>query len=80
MNETTHHNNGKSSYAPWNKGKLTGRKRPLKPKHGWAIGTRLQLAKKSRDLALFNGAIESTVRYLGVEVDDAIAVAEQVDV
>jgi hypothetical protein len=24
--------------------------------------------------------IESTVRYLGIEVDDAIAIAEQVDV
>jgi hypothetical protein len=26
------------------------------------------------------GGIESTVRYLGIEVDDALAIAEQVDV
>jgi hypothetical protein len=26
------------------------------------------------------GKIESTVRYLGIEVDDALAIAEQVDV
>jgi integrase len=50
------------SYTPWNKGKLTGQKRPLKPKHVWAIRTRLQLAKKSRDLALFNVAIDSKLR------------------
>ena len=50
------------SYTPWNKGKLTGQKRPLKPKHVWAIRTRLQLAKKTRDLALFNVAIDSKLR------------------
>jgi hypothetical protein len=27
-----------------------------------------------------NATIESTVRYLGIEVDDALAIAEQVDV
>jgi integrase len=31
-------------------------------------------------LLLGHSKIESTVRYLGVEVDDAIAIAEQVDV
>ncbi len=45
-----------------NKGKLTGQKRPLKPKHVWAIRTRLQLANKVRDLALFNLAIDSKLR------------------
>jgi hypothetical protein len=29
--------------APWNKGRLIGRKRPLKPKDVWAIRVRLQL-------------------------------------
>jgi len=29
---------------------------------------------------LRNKKIESTVRYLGMEVDDALAIAEQVDV
>jgi len=31
-------------------------------------------------LLLRNKKIESTVRYLGIEVDDALAIAEQVDV
>ena len=31
-------------------------------------------------LLLGHSKIESTVRYLGIEVDDAIAIAEQVDV
>jgi integrase len=34
----------------------------LQPKHVWAIRTRLQLAKKKRDLALFNLAIDSKLR------------------
>ena len=46
----------------WNKGKLIGQKAPLQPKHVWAIRTRLQLAKKVRDLALFNMAIDSKLR------------------
>ena len=120
-----------TSRTPWNKGKLIGAKPPLRPKHVWAIRTRLMIKGQSRDLAMFNLAIdssyavatwwpsklrtlrltahslrrtkatliyrrtgnlravqlllghtkiESTVRYLGVEVDDALAIAEQVDV
>jgi hypothetical protein len=117
--------------VPWNKGKLTGAKPPLRPKHVWSIRTKLQIDGRIRDLAMFNLAIdsklrgcdviairvedvaaggytadratvrqkktgrpvrfelseqtrhtkiESTVRYLGIEVDDALAIAEQVDV
>ena len=124
--------------VPWNKGKLTGAKPPLRPKHVWSIRTKLQIEGRLRDLAMFNLAIdsmttrqyarlvsewigsigldprlfgthslrrtkatliyrrtgnlravqlllrhtkiESTVRYLGIEVDDALARAEQVDV
>jgi hypothetical protein len=33
---------------PWNKGKLTGAKPPLRPKHVWAVRTRLQLLKRFR--------------------------------
>jgi len=47
---------------PWNKGKLTGSKPPLLPKHVWATRTRLQLLGKKRDLALFNLAIDSKLR------------------
>ena len=48
--------------VPWNKGRLTGQKRPLKPKDVWAIRVRLQLQHRARDLALFNLAIDSKLR------------------
>ena len=47
---------------PWNKGKLVGQKAPLKLKEIWAIRTRLQLANRRRELALFNLAIDSKLR------------------
>jgi hypothetical protein len=46
--------------APWNKGRFTGQKRPLKPKDVWAIRVRLQLKHRERDLALFNLAIAAS--------------------
>ena len=48
--------------APWNKGRLIGQKRPLKPKEVWTIRVRLQLERRRRDLALFNLAIDSKLR------------------
>jgi hypothetical protein len=51
-----------TDHRPWNKGKLIGQKPPLQPKHVWAIRSRLQLAEKERDLALFNVAIDSKLR------------------
>jgi len=51
-----------SEYVPWNKGKIMGQKPPLQAKHVWAIRARLQLAKKVRDLAMFNLAIDSKLR------------------
>ncbi len=56
--------------APWNRGKLFGQKAPLKPREIWAIRVRLQLGHTK---------LESTVRYLGIEVDDALDSAEQTD-
>ena len=47
---------------PWNKGKLIGQKLPLKLKEIWAIRIRLQIANKTRELALFNLAIDSKLR------------------
>ena len=47
---------------PWNKGKLTGQKPPLKLKEIWAIRIRLQISRRHRDLALFNLAIDSKLR------------------
>jgi integrase len=51
-----------SKRIPWNKGKLTGAKPPLRPKHVWSIRTKLQMADRKRDLALFNLAIDSKLR------------------
>ncbi|BCQ24066.1 tyrosine-type recombinase/integrase [Caballeronia sp. NK8] len=48
--------------VPWNKGRLTGQKPPLKLKEIWAIRIRLQLAGKTRELAMFNLAIDSKLR------------------
>lgn len=44
---------------PGNKGKLLGQKRPLKLKEIGGIRIRLELADRSRDLAMFNLAIDS---------------------
>ena len=54
--------NPRHSYVPWNKGKLTGQKPPLKLKEIWAIRIHLQLASRTRELALFNLAIDSKLR------------------
>jgi len=47
---------------PWNKGKLTGQKAPLRLRDIWAIRIHLQLARNIRDLALFDLAIDSKLR------------------
>ena len=47
---------------PWNKGKLIGAKPPLRPKHVWSIRTRLLVEGRTRDLAMFNLAIDSKLR------------------
>ncbi len=48
--------------TPWNKGKLIGQKPPLKLREIWAIRIRLQLKKETRELAIFNLAIDSKLR------------------
>ena len=48
--------------VPWNKGKLIGPKPPLRSKHVWSIRTRLQVEGRTRDLAIFNLAIDSKLR------------------
>lgn len=58
---------------PWNKGKLIGAKPPLRPSHVWSIRTKLQMADRKRDLALFNLAIDSKLRgcdVVALRVDD----------
>jgi hypothetical protein len=59
--------------TPWNKGRLVGQKRPLRPKEVWAIRVRLQIKHNKRDLATFNLAIDSKLRgcdLVSLRVDD----------
>lgn len=51
-----------AQHSPWNKGRLVGQKPPLTLREIWAIRIRLQLAKRVRELALFNLAIDSKLR------------------
>ena len=48
--------------VPHNKGKIIGQKTPLKLKEIWSIRIRLQLTNRTRELALFNLAIDSKIR------------------
>ena len=48
--------------VPWNKGKMIGAKPPLQIRHVWSIRTKLQMDGKTRDLAMFNLAIDSKLR------------------
>lgn len=59
--------------VPWNKGKLPGAKPPLHLKNVWSIRTKLQVDCQTRDLALFNLAIDSKLRgcdVVGLKVED----------
>jgi site-specific recombinase XerC len=61
--------------TPWNRGKLLGQKPPLKLKEIWAIRIRLQLDHRTRELALFNLAIDSKLRgcdLVGLRVHDVV--------
>ena len=53
---------GADGPIPWNKGKLIGQKPPLKLQEIWAIRIQLQMLDRTRDLALFNLAIDSKLR------------------
>ena len=63
-----------------------GQKPPLKLEEIWEIRTRLQIDEKHRDLAPFDLAIDSKLRACdllklrGIEVDDALELAEQTEV
>src|SRR6202008_3374324 len=62
-----------SRREPWKKGKLMGAKPPLRPSHVWSIRAKLQIAGRTRDLALFNLAIDSKLRgcdVVAIRVDD----------
>ena len=73
MHDTKNATTPTAKRVPWNKGKLTGAKPPLRPKHVWAIRKRLQIEQQMRDLTLFNLAIDSKLRgcdVVAVKVDD----------
>ena len=62
--------------VPWNKGKLTEAKPPLRPKHVWSIRTKLQVEGRARDRAMFNLAIDSKLRgcdVVAIRVEDVAA-------
>jgi hypothetical protein len=72
-NEHQHIETTSTRRLPWNKGKLIGAKPPLRPSHVWSIRTKLQMADRKRDLALFNLAIDSKLRgcdVVALRVDD----------
>ena len=67
---------------PWNKGKLIGAKSPLRPKHVWSIRTKLQIGGRTRDLAMFNLAIDSKLRgcdVVALKVEDIAPHGHAVD-
>src|SRR3954469_4877485 len=71
-----------SKRRPWNKGKLTGAKPPLQPKHVWSIRTKLQVEGRTRDLAMFNLAIDSKLRgcdVVALKVEDVAPSGYSVD-
>src|SRR5262245_23583116 len=62
-----------NSGTPWNKGKLIGAKPPLRISQVWLIRTRLMVEGRTRDLAMFNLAIDSKLRgcdVVAVKVED----------
>jgi integrase len=68
--------------VPWNKGKLTGAKPPLRPKHVWSIRGKLQLENRVRDLAMFNLATDSKLRgcdVVGLKVEDVAPHGHAID-
>jgi len=68
-----------SCRVPWNKGKLIGQKSPLTMQEIWSVRMRLQNIGNTRDLALFNLAIDSKLRgcdLLGLRVSDVASGGE----
>jgi hypothetical protein len=47
---------------PWNKGKLSGSKPPLRTKDVWSIRTKLQVRERTRGSSIFNLGIHRKLR------------------
>lgn len=70
------------STAPMEQGPDHWTKPPLKPIHVWTIRTRLQLANRTRDLALSNLAIDSKLRgcdVVSLKVEDIVPQGYAID-
>jgi integrase len=68
--------------VPWNKGQLIGAKPPLRRKHAWSIRTKLQIEGRTRDLAMFNLAIDCKLRgcdVVALKVEDVAPSGYAVD-
>src|ERR1700674_4227933 len=68
--------------TPWSKGKLIGAKPPLRAKHVWSIRTKLRVEGRTRDLAMFNLAIDSKLRgcdVVSLRVEDVAPHGHAVD-
>src|SRR6476660_1174307 len=73
MEEYQNSGTANHKHIAWNKGKLIGPKPPLSPKHVWSIRTKLQVEDQTRELAMFNLAIDSKLRgcdIVGLKVED----------
>jgi integrase len=71
-----------TGHQPWNKGKLVGAKAPLRPKHVWNIRSKLHGEGRTRDLALFNLAIDSKLRgcdLVSLKVEDVAPHGHAID-
>jgi integrase len=82
MQDQMNANRAREGRVPWNKGKLTGAKPPLRPKHVWSIRTKLQIEGRARDLAMFNLAIDSKLRgcdVVAIRVEDVAAGGDTAD-
>ena len=73
MNDQDHSSTDRLRPRVRDKGKVIGPKPPLRLGHVWSIRARLQLELRTRDLALFNLAIDSKLRgcdLVALRVDD----------
>ncbi len=58
----THDPQDSAHRKPWNKGRLVSPKLPFKLQEIWSIRIRLEIERRTRELALFNLAIDSKLR------------------